>query len=129
MCRIGTKVILSATNGDIMKAPGSLQLCAGQPAGIEAAIHAVEKWYEDEATEGVLLVDATNVFNTINHQSALRNIRDLCPTMASVLTNSYREPAPLFVHGTTLLSEEGTTQGDSLAVPFYTLATIRLSSH
>ena len=47
-----------------MKAAGPLQFCAGQPVGVEAAVHAVQMWYEDEATEGVLLVDAINMFNT-----------------------------------------------------------------
>ena len=109
-----------------MEAAGPLQLCAGQPAGIEVAIHTVQKWYEDEATKGVLLVDATNAFNTLNHQSALCKIRNLCPTMGSVLINCYREPAPLFFDGTTLLSEEGTTQNDPLTMAFYTLATTPL---
>ena len=37
--RIISKAILSAIKGDIQDAAGSLQLCAGQIAGIEAAIH------------------------------------------------------------------------------------------
>ena len=72
---------------NIMEAAGPLQFCAGQPAGIEDTNHAVQKWYEAEATEGALLVDATNAFNTLNCQSALRNIRHLCPTMALCSVN------------------------------------------
>ena len=126
MCRLVIKAILNVTKGNIMGAAGPLQLCAGRPAGIEAAIHAVQKWFKDDATKCILLVDATNAFNTLNCQSALRNFRRLCPTMASVLINCYREPAPLFIDCTTLLSEAGTTQSDPLAMSFYALATIPL---
>ena len=46
MCRIVAKAILFVMKGNIMEAAGLLQHCAGQPAGIEAAILAVQKWYE-----------------------------------------------------------------------------------
>ena len=49
-----------------MDAAGSLQLCAGQDAGCEAAVHAMREIYDDEATEGILLVDASNAFNSLN---------------------------------------------------------------
>ena len=46
--------------------------------------------------------------------------------IAKILINTYREPTELFVDGITLISEEGTTQGDPLATPFYALATVPL---
>ena len=65
--------------------------------------------------------------NALNHLSALHNIRQLCPSLATALINSYRAPTELFVDGDVLLSSEGTTtQGDSLAMPMYALATIPL---
>lgn len=39
--RIISKVILDTISSDVQQAAGTLQLCAGQPAGIEAAIHAM----------------------------------------------------------------------------------------
>lgn len=51
---------------ELLRRDGSLQLCAGQDAGNEAAIHAVYKMFNEEDTEAVLMVDASNAFNSIN---------------------------------------------------------------
>ena len=124
--RIIAKAILTVTRLDIQEAAGSLQLCASQISGIEAAVHAADLLFKQEDTEAILLVDATNAFNSLNRLSALHNIRRLCPSLATALINSYREPTELFVDGDVLYSCEGTTQGDPLAMPMYALATIPL---
>ena len=54
------------------------------------------------------------------------DIQQLCPPLARILINTYRSPASLFVSGDTILSEEGTTQGDPLAMPMYAIAMIPL---
>ncbi len=59
----------------ILKA-GPLQLCAGQDGGCEAAVHSMKSIFD---TEGALLVDATNAFNSINRKSTLHNVSVLCP--------------------------------------------------
>ena len=41
--RIMGKPILATISDDIQKAAGSVQLCAGQIAGVEAAIHSVRR--------------------------------------------------------------------------------------
>ena len=74
----------------------------------------------------VLLVDASNAFNSLNRLVALHNIHRICPPLSTILINTYRAPTELFVHGDTILSQEGTTQGDPLAMPMYALATIPL---
>ena len=125
-CRIIAKAILYATKGDVQDAAGARQLCAGQIAGIEAAIHSVTDAFHSDDVEAVLLVDASNAFNSLNREVALRNIQIVCPALAKILINTYREPTELFVDGITLISEEGTTQGDPLAMPFYALATVPL---
>ena len=124
--RIISKAILVVTKGDVQEVAGSLQLCAGQIAGIETAVHFMSVSFQLEDTEAVLLVDASNAFNSLNRDAALHNIRHICPSLATVLINTYREATELFVEDTTLFSEEGTTQGDPLAMPMYALATVPL---
>ena len=124
--RIIAKAVLSEAKPDIQEASGCLQMCGGQIAGIEAAVHAVRTAFDSRDTEAVLLVDATNAFNSLNRQVALLNIRRLCPPLATILINTYRAPTELFVDDDILLSHEGTTQGDPLAMPMYALATIPL---
>ena len=81
---------------------------------------------ESPDTDAIILVDATNVFNTLNREVALRNIHQLCPSIAKVLINTYREDAQLYIDGETIASREGTTQGDPLAMAMYGLAVIPL---
>ena len=76
---------------------------------------------EAKECEAALLVDATNAFNALNRQVALQNIRHLCPSISTILINLYRSPVYLFVDGDVILSQEGTTQGDPLAMPMYGL--------
>ena len=122
--RIIGKAILTITKADIQEATGSVQLCAGQISGTETAVHTVTTLFQQEDIEAILLVDATNAFNSLNRLVALHNIRHLCPSLAAVLINTYRAPIKLFVDGSVLYSSEGTTQGDPLAMPMYALATI-----
>ena len=58
--RIISKAVLQVTRADLQDAAGSLQLCAGQIAGIEAAVHTMKEAFAREETEAVLLVDASN---------------------------------------------------------------------
>ena len=70
--RIACKVIVSVLKEDVIKCTGTLKVCAGQEAGIEAAIHSMNMMYEDEGTDAILLVDERNEFNSLNRQSFLR---------------------------------------------------------
>lgn len=76
---------------------------------------------ESSSTDAVILVDACNAFNSLNRETALRNILHLCP-LAKVLANTYRDDVQLFIDGDTLLSQEETTQGDPLAMAMYAIA-------
>ena len=84
----------------------------------------MKKIFDEEGTDGIILVDAANAFNCLNRKTALHNIQYLCPPFAIVLINTYRLRARLFLSGGgEILSEEGTTQGCTLAMPFYGIGT------
>ena len=121
--RIIGKCVTRVAKQDVIDASGTMQVCAGQKSGGEAAIHAMRNIFEADVTDAALLVDASNAFNSLNRATALNNIRVLCPLIATYVTNTYRAPARLFVIGDSeLKSAEGTTQGDPLAMSMYAIS-------
>ena len=119
--RIIGKAVSRTLRTDIQSAAGSPQLRAGQECGCEAAIHAMVDVFEDDETRGVIQVDANNAFDSINRNVLLHNIEIICPELSIYTKNSYMKPARLFVTGgIEITSKEGTTQGDSIAMPYTT---------
>ena len=122
--RIIGKAIEWVLNQDIQEAAGPLQASTGIKGGAEAAIHVMRDIFSEESTDVVILVDASSGFSTLNRQVALHNIQYICLPFATVLINTYRMSSRLFVTGgREIASQEGTTQGDNLAMVFYGLAT------
>ena len=93
--RIIAKAVLSIVQPDIQDAAGCQQMCGGQICGIEAAVHATRQAFGSENCETALLADATNAINSLNCQTALQNIRHLCPPIATILVNTYRASTEL----------------------------------
>ena len=89
---------------------GPLQVATGLQEGAEAAIHSMKLIFEQNSTDGVILIDASNAFNSLNRKAALHNIRIICPEFSIVLINAYRLPVRMFIQGgEEILSVEGTT--------------------
>ncbi|XP_037792733.1 uncharacterized protein LOC119588098 [Penaeus monodon] len=130
--RIIGKAIMEVVGDDIKRAVGNLQVCVGQPAGCEAAIHAMRKIFEEPECEAVLMVDAANAFNNINRQATIQNIKIKCPSFAQYVSNTYREPAKLYINNIetntseVMASSEGTTQGDPVAMAMYAIGLLKL---
>ena len=59
-------------------------------------------------------------------QNIAKHPQYTCPAFSTILINTYRFPAPLYVDGDVIYSNEGTTQEDPLAMPFYVWSTIPL---
>ena len=74
---------------DISEAAGNLQLCAGQEAGCEAAVHAMQSLFHSSSTQAVLLADASNAFNSLNRRVSLHNIHFICPPLAVTLAKVF----------------------------------------
>ena len=91
--------------------------------GTEAAIHAMRSIFDADETDAVLLIDASNAVNALNRAAALHHIRVLCPTLATCVINTYRQPARLFITGgEELISAEGTKQGELLSMSLYAIS-------
>ena len=125
--RIAGKVVTSALREEIISSVGCLQTCAGLEAGCESTIHAMRNQFDEEETEAVLLVDASNAFNSINRKAFLHNVGIVCPPLATFVRNCYAENLRLFViGGVEISSKEGTIQGDPAAMAVYAVAILPL---
>ena len=101
------KCEMNVAKRDMVEACGSLQNCC----------------VPGKSDDAVLLIDASNAFNALNRAAALHNIRVLCPMIAVYAINTYRQTARLFIlGGREILSAEGTTQRDPLAMALYALS-------
>lgn len=125
--RVIGKCIMAVVKEDVRRAAGNLQVCAGQQAGGEAAIHAMREIFGRAECEAVLLVDAKNAFNTMNRKTMLHNIKIKCPSLAMYVENTYKEPSDMYIVSDSknrvkvLQSKEGTTQGDPVAMAMYAI--------
>ena len=126
--RIVGKCISWVLRKDIQQAAGPLQTATGLQGGAEATIHPMKLIFEQESTDGVILVDASNAFNSLNKKSALHNIRIICLEFLTVFINTYRLPVRMFIQGGgEILSVEGTTIARRhLAMSFYAPGTSML---
>ena len=125
--RIMGRCVAKLLGPDVKYAGGTLQTCTGIESGIEASIHAMNRLYNAADCEAVILVDTENAFNLLNRKTSLLNIQHLCPPLFRFLNNTYSEPAKLHLgDGTFILSKEGATQGDPLAMQMYAVSSRRL---
>ena len=102
-------------------------MTTGLQSSAEAVIHSMKEIFDDEQTDAVIVVDASNAFNSLNRNAALRNIQILCPQFPTILINTHKQPVRLIVFGSKdIVSNEGTTQGDNLVMSFYAVGTAAL---
>ena len=74
-----------------------LQLYVGVYLACEAAAHAMQKMYTNEDMEAILMIDASNAFNSLNRIAAMHNMQRLCLSLARVFMNTYGKPIRLLV--------------------------------
>ena len=83
--------------------------------------------FNDDNTEGILVIDAENAFNSINRKAMLHNLKFICPVIAIYISNCDMCPARKFIiGGGELLSKEGTTQGDPTSMGAYAFGILPL---
>ena len=77
--RLCAKVMIDITGDDVQAECLADQLCSGIKAGIEGAIHAFSSMFDELSNDGwgLLLMDASNAFNSVNRAAAIWNSRIL----------------------------------------------------
>ena len=88
---------MSVLKNNVIDCTSSLWVCVGQEAGIEAAVHLLNSIYNDEHNDTVLLVDASNAFNSLKRDLCLRNISYTCPAISAYVKDCYNFPSRLFI--------------------------------
>ena len=121
--------VMKVLRNDIQKAAGNLQVYAGQEAGTEAVIHVMEEIFREDECEAVLIVDASNDFNTLNMKAMLHNNSVICPVLSKFLHNTYKEtPELILTEGNYIKSQEGTVQEEPIAMTIYALGVCHMQT-
>ena len=111
----------------MQEATGSLHTTTGLKAVAEAATNAMQTIVKDPLTERVILVDASNAFNSLNREVTLHNIKITCSFFTYILINTYQTSSRMIImRGAEIQPSGGTTQSDNLAMSFYAIATIQI---
>ena len=64
----------------------------------------------------------------LNRPTALKNVKALYPSLHVAFQNSYSHASHLYIGKSTILSQEGTTQGDPLAMAMFGIAILPLKT-
>ena len=96
-------------------------MCAGHSAGAKAAIHVLTEVFTEKETNGILLIDASNAFNIMNRFATLHSIQITVQEISLCLSKWL---IMLCIQGGgEVLSQEGATREDPLAMPWYSVNT------
>ena len=104
----------------IQIAAGPLQVCTGQKSGSEAAVQFTRE--QSEALSAVILIDASNTFNSVNRQALLHNVRVLFPELSMIAINMYRKSCGLFVGG----SDRKEKLCDNMAMLLFVIGSVHI---
>ena len=115
--RVCSKAVTKALATDIQDATGGIQMCCGLAGGCEAAVHTVKEVFAADEVDAILLVDASNAFNSLNRGAALHNIHRLCPQFFVFLVNMYRVPAIPSLHLGWTPQTPGTKTSPTMSAP------------
>ena len=114
--RLAAGVLAQAMSNEVSAFLGPLQFGAPtRRGGVEALSLVIQTFLAENPDACVISTDVANAFNTVSRLSMLNTISAI-PALAPMMHLSYGQPSRLlFTEDVTILSEEGTRQGDPLA--------------
>lgn len=105
------------------------QVGVGVPGGCEAAIHATRRFIDSMPSNYVVAkLDFSNAFNCLRRDSMLLSVKDKIPELYKYCHLAYSQSSLLQFGSFTVLSEEGTQQGDPLGPLLFCLTVHSLLS-
>ena len=122
--------ITSVSRHEIQVAAGPLQMCAGLPAGCEPATHALARIFAEANSEALILLDASNAFNSLNWPLALRNISiNISPGTSPIRTGAKLRFSSMGKGQKGDVFGRGNTEGDPLRTAMFAIAFRPLIDH
>ena len=113
--RLASKCANSAVIAHLRPEFAPRQLGLGTSGGCEAAVHSTRRFLESLAPDHVVVkLDFSNAFNNIHRADMLHAIFDRIPELFAFASSAYSVPSILYYGPYSLLSQEGTQQGDPL---------------
>ena len=94
--RIICRAIATVVESGVMGVEAPTQTCVGMQSACEASTHVMSTLLSMPEVEAILLVDASNAFNSLNRQAALHNVTRLCPALRGVIENTYSSAIRFF---------------------------------
>jgi Reverse transcriptase (RNA-dependent DNA polymerase) len=92
-----------------------IQLGIGTSGGCEAAIHAVRRYVQSMPADHIVAkLDFSNAFNSLHRDAMLESVHNKVPELYKFCVLSYGQSTVLHYGSRTVLSQEGTQQGDPL---------------
>ena len=66
---------------------------------IKTKMTQIYEMFNKENTEAVLMVDSSNAFNAINREAFVHDMKILCPSISTFISNCYLSPTDLHIQG------------------------------
>ena len=128
--RLFHRAASKAVSGEVGKKLKTHQLAVGLPGGCQIGAMLAQLQYHrndelpEERAHAVVLLDATNAFNTVHRAAIYEGLQEFCPGLVRLFRWAYGVPSQLrHSNGELLgLSERGCRQGDPLGMLFFCVA-------
>ena len=113
--RLTSKCASAAVAGKLSTYLAPRQLGFGVPGGCEAAVHATRRFLQSMPEDNIVVkLDFSNAFNSLRRDCMLQAVNNVIPELYRYCCLAYSQSTLLSFGQYTVLSQEGTQQGDPI---------------